>query len=152
MSFSPEKYQGRWYEIGKYPFYFEQDCSSATADYIYRPDSKIIDVTNTCYDETGQPIKADHAVAWPNPEYKSTPNSAFFRIRFDKYPQFESDYIVLDTDYNSYALVGSINKTTYWVLSRTPQVSRSMLNLLIEKTEVYGYEPHLVLMNNNILY
>ncbi len=42
------RYVGRWYEIAKYPNWFEKKCErNAVAEYAIRPDGKI-SVVNSC--------------------------------------------------------------------------------------------------------
>ena len=42
-----ERYTGRWYEIARYPHFFERGCTGVTADYSIRDDGRI-EVINTC--------------------------------------------------------------------------------------------------------
>ncbi len=44
------KYLGRWYEIARYPNWFQTDCYAVTADYELAEDGSSIKVTNRCKD------------------------------------------------------------------------------------------------------
>ena len=46
-----ERYLGRWYEIARYPHWFETDCVGVTAEYSLREDGRIR-VLNTCIEST----------------------------------------------------------------------------------------------------
>ena len=41
------RYQGRWYEIARFPVSFEEGCVGVTADYALNPDGSV-KVTNSC--------------------------------------------------------------------------------------------------------
>lgn len=142
-SFNPLAYQGRWYEIAKYPFPFQRDCDSATADYIYRQPN--LEVINTCY-SNGQPIRQNVGYASP------TQSPGVLSLKFDyelvfgtenkgyTIPSFPAPYIVLWTDYNNWSFVGSADKLFFWVLSRKPTITTEDQAFIIRKVEELGYD------------
>src|SRR5690349_1983596 len=125
--FDLKRYQGRWFELGKYAFSYETGCENAVADYSLGLDDEgdvIMNVVNTCYIDR-KPARASRGIAW---QPKNLEGTKKFKIIFETGPNsFEdslvSDYWVLDTDYETYAFVGGPSPDVFWMLSRTPQVS-----------------------------
>ena len=142
-SFNPLAYQGRWYEITKYPFPFESDCDAATADYIYR--QPYLQVVNTCY-SNGQPIRQDIGIATPKEKPGVLSLSFDYELLFGQQsqgssiPSFPSSYIVLWTDYTNWSFVGSANKMFFWVLSRKPSVTTDDWAFIGKKVQELGYD------------
>ena len=53
-----ERYSGLWYQVGRYPHWFQtDDCAESTAEYTIREDGRI-DVLNRCWkDNYGRNIR-----------------------------------------------------------------------------------------------
>jgi apolipoprotein D and lipocalin family protein len=85
------RYLGRWYEIARYPNFFETGCVGVTADYALRDDGRI-DVVNTCREDTldGE-IETIEGVA----RVTDDPSGAKLRVSF--FPPFEGDYWISGT-------------------------------------------------------
>ena len=150
MSFDISAYMGDWYEVGRLPFMFENNCESSSARYIYNKNLKIIQVANFCYSDSyfSEMSHFDMGVAKPS----TSESGGDLRIRFDRYPEFESDYVVYETDYISYSIVGSIDKSLLWILTREKKISRKALNSLIEKTKKFEFDLRFLILNNSMIY
>lgn len=147
-TFFPEKYQGRWYEIGKYYLIYEEGCTGATADYRL-VDDQTIRLVNTCL-EDGQPIRKDFGTA------KLTNFPGQFILSFDRFrgdPSFDSIYRVLWTDYENYAFVGDRDESeeNYFILSRDPKLNLADLDFIYAQTQHLGFDPEQVLINPDAL-
>jgi len=141
--FDPTRYQGRWYEIGKYPSIYEIECTGAIADYIFDPQRKGIEVTNTCL-VNDKPLKQNHGFA----AVTDTPGHLLL--------QFEqggpaSIYKVLETDYEKYAFVGDLSQGYFYILTRKPQTTPEELQYFRNKTITFGFDPAKVEINPNAI-
>ena len=136
------RYAGKWYEIARLPNRFENSCEGeVTADYNLRPDGTI-SVLNSCRRADGT---LSHANGVARIADKSKPNS-MLKVRFAPaflsfIPQVWGDYeiIALAPDY-SYALVGDAERKYLWILSRTPELSDSAYNELVEEAKSQGFD------------
>ena len=131
-----ERYQGRWYEIARYPNRFEEGCHGVTADYALREDGRI-DVTNTCRQGAlDGPVEVAEGVA-------RRVGPARLEVKFAPawVPFAWGDYwvLALEDDYSA-ALVGSPDGKYLWVLSRTPTLDGATLERMIAAAEAQGYD------------
>ena len=130
-----ERYQGRWYEIARYPNRFEKDCFAVTADYTLREDGRV-GVVNTCRKGARDgPAEAAEGVA-------RRVGPAMLEVKFAPswVPFGWGDYwvLALEDDYSA-ALVGSPDGKYLWILSRTPTLSGGTLERMIAAAAARGY-------------
>lgn len=146
MEFDPEKYQGRWYEIGKYYLVFEEGCTGATADYMVSSENSIR-LVNSCL-ENGMCVRQDWGTG------TLTGNPGEFLLDFDRFrgdPSFQALYKVLWTDYENYAFVGDKDEENYFILSRFPKLNPTDLEFIYSKTVNMGFDPRKVIINDDAL-
>lgn len=131
-----ERYLGRWYEIARYPNFFEQDCLAVTADYALREDGNI-EVVNTCRKFT---LDGEVEVARGVARVADPRTNAKLKVRF--FGPFEGDYwiIELDDDYQ-YAVVGEPSRRFLWILSRTPTMDPAVYDDIVSRLPERSYEP-----------
>lgn len=138
-------YAGRWYEIAKLPNPWEISCIHSTADY-YVDDRPLeeglppeVDIVNTCWNGQGEIIEQRHARGWiPDPQ-----DSGAIVVEFtgSMSPQSEQGwYLVHETDYLNYSIVGSSDRQYVWILSRTPTMCKNVFDQLLDFTEEIGYD------------
>lgn len=130
-----ERYQGVWYEIARYPNWFEQNCVGTTAEYTLLPDGRV-EVVNTCLDTSlDGPARDIQGSA-----RSADPGNAKLKVSF--FGPFEGDYWILDLgeDYE-YAVVGEPARKFFWILSRTPTLDEGTLDMIIEMMPEWGYDP-----------
>lgn len=112
-----QRYAGLWYETARLPVRFEKGCQHVTAEYKVRPDGKV-GVRNTCHQGSiGGPATTATATAWATDD-----TNAKLKVQF--FWPFTGDYWILaldEADYQ-YALVGSPDRETLWILSRKPHL------------------------------
>ena len=135
------RYMGTWYEIAKLPNWFQRKCTQDTqAQYKILGPQKI-EVTNKCTTATGEEIKAV-GVARPN----SSGQVAQLEVRFAPdwtawLPLVWGTYWVLDLDPDyQLAAVGDPTRSYLWVLSRSPVVSASQYESLLQRLKVMGFD------------
>lgn len=132
-AFDLSRYLGTWYEIARFDHSFERGMENVTAEYFLRDDGKI-DVINSGWKD-GKYKVADGKARQPDP----AKDPAHLEVSFFLF--FYSDYnvMMIDDDYQV-ALVGSKSPKYLWILSRTPQVSDAVLDLVLEEASGRGYD------------
>jgi len=131
-----ERYEGKWYEIGRYGLFFEMGLTNVTAEYTIMDDGKIQVVNQGFYGGPNGLKSSIKGTAYaPNPEETGKLLVQFFG-------SFESDYWVIDLDEEnySYAIVSQPSKKFLWILSRTPKMDSQLYTELIEKLESWDFQ------------
>ena len=131
-----ERYQGRWFEIMRYPNRFERDCHGVTADYALRDDGGI-DVVNTCRKGAlDGPEEVAEGVA-----RRTGPATLEVKFAPSWVPFAWGDYwvLALEEDYSA-ALVGSPDGKYLWVLARTPTPPGGTVARMTAAAEARGYD------------
>jgi len=128
------RYAGTWYEIARLPVWFENGCVGVTAQYTTRPNGKVT-VLNASYlrslDGQRKSITGTARVTDP-------PANTKLKVMF--FWPFEGDYWILrlDPDYR-WAAVGSPDRDTLWILSRTPTLDDTLYNSIIASLKTDGF-------------
>ena len=133
-NFQASRYMGTWYEVARFPHWFERGLSHVTANYALRPDGKV-SVTNRGYSaEKGKWTEAT-AVAW----FAGEPTVAHLRVRFF-WPVWGNYRVVaLDPDYR-WALVAGGSFDYLWILAREPSLPRETLDSVIAQARGLGFD------------
>ncbi|XP_076323583.1 apolipoprotein D-like isoform X2 [Tachypleus tridentatus] len=99
--FELEKYLGTWYEVEKNPTVFQsgQKCTSAT--YTLKDNGKVTVFNKAAIAETGDVTTIEGEAYIPDPS-----EPAKLLVSFPGNP-FDSNYWILDTDYEKYSVVFS---------------------------------------------
>ncbi len=131
-----ERYAGLWYEVAKYPNWFQRSCASGTiAKYALREDGRV-DVQNQC-------LRADGSVIEARGVARVVPGSgnAKLKVRFGWSP-LAGDYWVLGLDEQNYswALVGHPSRKFLWILSRTAKLPLKTFGEVVALAEELGYD------------
>ena len=126
-----EKYLGKWYEIARLPFRFEDGCTDITATYSLSKDGNV-SVLNECL--------RDGKLKQAKGKAKVVDKSTGAKLKVTFFWPFYGDYwiIKLGQDYN-YAVVGTPDRNYLWILSRTPQMAESLFSELIEFVNDKGF-------------
>ncbi len=128
-----QRYIGKWYEIARLPFKYQEGCNCTTAEYSII-DSTTIRVINKCMkegevdDATGKAFVVEGS------------NNAKLRVQF--FWPFRGDYWIIDLDENNYqyAVVGTPNRENLWILSRSKLMDEQLYNSLIDKCKTKGFD------------
>jgi len=132
-----DRYTGRWYAITSLPQFFTRKCVGQTADYgIINPQT--ISVVNTCLKKEGTTkIKGEAVVknAQTNAELVVTFDNFFTRLF-----RVKGDYTIirLDPQYR-YVLVGSRDRKSMWVLSRSKVMPEEKLSEYVATAKEIGF-------------
>ena len=127
------RYAGKWYEIASFPMFFQRNCvGDTTAEYALTPEGDV-SVTNRCRTADGFDEAKGTATV--------IEGSRNARLKVSFFWPFRSDYWVfgLDTDYR-WAVVGNPNRKYLWVLSRTPQMTRELLDAALKAAEAQAFD------------
>jgi len=133
------RYMGIWYEISKYPFFFERGLVGVTAEYTLNADGTV-QVVNRGFKETFDG-ELSEIVGKATVADKET--NAKLTVQFGPFPVgiFGSNYwiIMLGDDYE-YAVVSSKCRDTLWILSRTPQMDAEVYNGIVAELAARGFD------------
>ena len=135
-----KKYEGLWYEIAKIPNRFQKQCiSGTTAQYTLREDGRI-DVVNSCLEADGSVDRAEGLARIVDKKSNAKLEVSFFSIL--GWRPIWGDYwiIGLDEDYQ-WVIVGTPNRKYGWILSRTPQLDKVILDEAFQILKDQGYNP-----------
>ena len=130
------RYTGKWYEIARYPNWFQSSCASSTADYTANADGTI-GVFNTCLAADGSVNSTIQGTA----RKVDSATNAKLKVTFPSIP-FPADYWIIQLGENyEYAVVGEPTRSTLFVLSRTPTLDQNRLNTILAQLTDQGYDP-----------
>lgn len=137
-----DRYQGKWYEIARYPNKFQKQCvGNTSATYTRKPNGRI-EVVNEC-------LKRDGLVDTAKGEAKVVEGSSNSKLKVRFAPSFLSflpavwgDYwiIELGPDY-SYSVIGDPDREYFWILSRKPEMPDATLQEILRRAEAAGFQP-----------
>ncbi|MCF8464437.1 MAG: lipocalin family protein [Flavobacteriales bacterium] len=129
------QYAGLWYEIGSIPQIFQTGCNCTTAEYAGISENQI-SVTNACnlFSTNGFENRIEGTAT-------IVPNSGNAKLLVSFFGGAGSDYWIIDLEPNyQWAVVGSGDKQTFWILSRTPTFDQTLYDSLLEKWGERGYD------------
>ena len=132
--FSLDRYLGKWYEIARLDHSFERGLDSITAEYTLKDDGgvKVINRGYSAEDKT-----------WNEAEGKAyfvgAPDEAYLKVSF--FGPFYGSYIVfeLDKENYQYAFVSGPDKTYLWLLARTPEVDKALIERFKTRARELGF-------------
>jgi len=128
-------YEGRWFEIAKYPNWFQRGCASdTTAEYTAQPDG-CIGIVNRCRQKNGSIREARGEAT-----VVTGSNNSKLRVRFAGSP-IAGDYWIIGLDEKNYswALVGHPSRQFLWILSRQPQMNPQTYSDILALAVGLGY-------------
>ena len=135
------RYLGRWYEIAKFPTWFQRKCASDTAaDYALLPDGSL-SVLNQCREANGTWDKAQGQAKQMGDLHSATLQVRFAPAWLSFLPWVWGDYWVVDVD-DTYELaaVSEPKREYLWILSRTPEVDAARYTALLARLQAMGLD------------
>lgn len=138
------RYQGQWFELARLPNRFQDLCkSNVNATYSVDGAGRV-KVENRCLtdkNELKQVVGEARSVNVGNSKLEVR----FAPVWLSWLPLVWGDYWVLhlESDYSA-AVVGSPDRKFLWVLSRTQQLSKARMDLLLDKARLQGFPVDLV--------
>jgi len=135
------RYAGDWFEISRFPNWFQRGCAGdVRASYARRADGKI-DVINRCRAADGATTEASGVA-----RVVDTKTSAKLQVRFAPavlgfLPFVWGDYWVLGlADDYSWAVVGSPDRRYLWILARTTELDAARLARALDAARANGFD------------
>lgn len=140
------RYQGKWYEIARYPNKFQNQCiGNTTATYTLKGERKL-EVFNQCMGKDGtlSGAKAAGKIADKATNAKLKVRFAPAIISFLSFVW--ADYWVIDlADDYSYAVVGTPDRDYFWILSRDAEMKEPVYNEILRRAATKGFDPSRVI-------
>ena len=126
------KYSGKWYEIGRYPSFFQRNCVSSTAEYQVLPDNSL-SVHNICYreDRSTSDIKGTAKIA-------NVAVPAKLKVRFNLFAKGDYWIIALDPNYQ-WAVVSSAKKSSLFILARRQTIESTLKSKILDDLKKRGF-------------
>lgn len=152
-NFDVYRYQGLWYDVARFTKFFDYNNPWQTAEYRVMKDDEnseteniYVEVHNVAYNEDGSVKKEIFGRAdivddrYPAGLYVSFSRSigGLFSMLFSD--SNVPNYIVHETDYENYAIVGSFNRNSLYILARKRPISVEMYKMLLMKVYEMGYD------------
>jgi len=132
--FNVDKYLGKWYEIARMDYRFERNLNNTMAEYSMNKDGSI-KVVNSGFNYK----KEKYEEVTGKAVFAGSPDEAMLKVSF--FGPFYSGYnvVAIDPEYK-YALVVGKNLRYMWILSRTPNISKSIKKEYLQKATDIGYD------------
>lgn len=134
-----KEYVGKWYAISALPQFFTRKCVAQTADYAIKNVSTIT-VLNTCIKRDGS-----HKTISGQAVVVNNQTNAELVVTFDnfwtKLFRVKGDYniIKLDESYST-VLIGSKDRKSLWILSRTPYLNEDVKKEYVEYAKKLNFD------------
>jgi apolipoprotein D and lipocalin family protein len=141
------KYIGKWYEIGSIPQFFNLGCYCTTAEYDFLENGNIR-VFNSC--RLGGPNGLENTILGQARPQRGTQGNSKLEVKFSASPWAPYWIIELAPDY-SYAVVSDPARGTYFILSRTKEISEELYQQLLEVGRAQGINVNKVRKTNQRL-
>lgn len=129
--FETEKYMGLWYEVARFPHWFERDLHNVTAVYKLE-ENGTVSVENSGFKPVGK-RSVTKGVAFQPEKGIGLLKVSFFRPFYGEYR-----IIFLEKDYSA-AIVTSSSKDYLWILSRTPELPEAKKVQYLDYIRRWGF-------------
>ena len=135
------RYLGTWYEIAKFPNWFQKKCVGNTqATYSLRPDGNL-KVLNSCKTAEGEISQAEGTARQLGQKDSPKLEVRFAPAWLSFLPMVWGEYWVIDLDSQYQVAAVSDSKREYlWVLSRTPQLDKKTYDELIVRLRAQQFD------------
>jgi len=143
--FEAKRFLGTWYEIARLDHRFERGLENSSATYLPRDDGGINVINKGWSHEQHQWKEDDNKAYFIDPPSVGRLKMSFLGPVYAGY-----NIIELDKKNYSYSVVSGPNKSYLWILSRTKQLPKPLLNNLIDKAKQQGFTTNkLIYVNQN---
>ncbi len=133
-NFDIGSYSGQWYEIARMKNGFEKNLDHVTANYSLNDDGSIKVINQGMNHQNGEMSNIEGSAT-----FAKTDDIGYLKVSFFK--PFSASYVIFKLDSNyEYAYVTSYNKDYLWLLSRTPTVSKSVLDDFYTTAKEKGFK------------
>ena len=133
------QYLGSWYEIARLDNSFERDLENVTATYSLRDDGGIKVLNRGYNSKTNKWKEAEGKAYFVVPANADGSFTGKLKVSF--FGPFYGAYNIIDLDkkYYNYAMLCGPDKSYFWILSRTPQLSYIIKQQLISQAKKLGF-------------
>ncbi len=133
--FDVNRYLGRWYEIARLDHGFESGLEKVTAEYSLRQDGGLR-VVNRGFDTAGGEWREAEGKAY----FIDNPQTGRLKVSF--FGPFYGSYniIALDRSAYRYALVCGPDTSYLWILARSPDLDRTIVDGLVSRAAALGFD------------
>lgn len=135
------RYSGKWFELARFPQWFQRDCASATAEYSRNADGTIR-VVNTCIRKdgtqrsiTGSAVPVDAAANRLKVTFSES-----WAAKLVPVPDEGNYWIIAITPGYQQVIVGTPDRKSLWFLSRTKTISKERFEALKRSAESQGFD------------
>ena len=130
--FELPRYLGVWYEIARLPNPYEKGMTQVTAEYLLRPDGRLL--IRNCGMKDGK-LHCAEAIGDP----AGAPERGLLRISF--FRPFYSDYrIIRVNDTYTTAVVTGSRMNRLWILARTPEIPKEEFQQILAFLTAKGFD------------
>ena len=135
------RYMGNWYEIAKYPNWFQRKCAKDTrADYRLAEAGQV-SVTNRCRTADGETIEAMGLARQIGPVTSPKLQVRFAPAWLSFLPFVWGNYWVIDLDETyQLAAISEPGRDYLWILARTPTVDAGAYDALLARLAARGFD------------
>ncbi|MDH3494622.1 MAG: lipocalin family protein [Acidobacteriota bacterium] len=143
-----DRYEGKWYEIARYPNRFQKKCvGDTTATYTIKKKG-IVEVINECRKENGKMDRAKGKAKVIDKESNAKLKVRFAPAWLSFIPAVWGDYWIIDLDEDNYgyAVIGDPSRKYLWILSRTPKLEEETYSKIVQRIESNGFDPEKLIM------
>jgi apolipoprotein D and lipocalin family protein len=140
-SLNVPRYQGTWYEIAKFPNWFQKKCISNTkATYTAKPDGNLR-VLNSCKTASGETSEAEGLARQIGAKDSPKLEVRFAPAWLSFLPLVWGDYWVIDLDPQyQLAVVSDPRREYLWILSRTPQLDPKVYEEVLSRLQQQQFD------------
>ena len=133
-NFSLNRYLGGWYEIARLDHRFERGLNNISANYSMNNDGSV-KVINKGWNVANQKWEQAEGKAY----FVEQPDIGRLKVSF--FGPFYGGYNIIDLDKKNYAyaMVTGPDKSYFWILSRTKQLPKAILETLIYRAKALGF-------------
>ncbi len=142
--FELDRYLGKWYEIARLDHSFERGLEKVTAEYSLREDGGV-HVINRGFSISDNKWSEAIGKAY----FVNSPTEGYLKVSF--FGPFYGSYVIfeLDVENYQYAFVSGPDLTYLWFLSRSPVVSKEIMDDFVEKSKALGFDTNKLIIVNH---
>ena len=134
-NFDVNRYLGVWYEVARLDHSFERGLEAVSAEYSLREGGGLTVLNSGRSVATGATDQAEGRAYFVDAE-----DTGYLKVSF--FGPFFGSYVIFDLDQSNYQYAFVAGNTTeyLWLLSRTPEVSDSVMESFISQSAALGFD------------
>jgi apolipoprotein D and lipocalin family protein len=137
------RYLGTWYEIAKYPNYFQEGCVASKTDYALW-EAGVLEVNHRCLESDGKVSQRVGRADVTDARLKMQ-----FYLKFIYLPFLQREYWIIKLDENyQYAVISEPSQQYLWILSRAKTMEDAIYQDLLTWLELQGFDLQRITKND----